>query len=81
LQAVQRKRVVDIVTLYTTGCPKCKVLKSKLEAKGVKYLENNSVMEMLRLGIEQVPVLKVGDELLEFSAANDWINQQCEVSQ
>jgi len=57
------------------------VLKSKLEAKGVKYLENNSVMEMLRLGIEQVPVLKVGDELLEFSAANDWINQQCEVSQ
>lgn len=65
-----------MVVFYTTGCPKCGVLKKKLDAKGIEYEENNSVMEMLNLGITQVPVLKVEDKLLEFSEANNWINQQ-----
>lgn len=65
-----------MVVIYTTGCPKCGVLKKKLDAKGIKYEENNSVMEMLSLGITQVPVLKVEDKLLEFSEANNWINKQ-----
>lgn len=65
-----------MVVFYTTGCPKCGVLKKKLDAKGIKYEENNSVMEMLSLGITQVPILKVEDKLLEFSEANNWINQQ-----
>lgn len=65
-----------MVVFYTTGCPKCGVLKKKLDVKGIKYEENNSVMEMLSLGITQVPVLKVEDKLLEFSEANNWINQQ-----
>lgn len=65
-----------MVVFYTTGCPKCWVLKKKLDAKGIKYEENNSVMEMLALGITQVPVLKVENQLLEFAEANNWINQQ-----
>ena len=65
-----------MVVFYTTGCPKCGVLKKKWDAKGIEYEENNSVMEMLNLGITQVPVLKVEDKLLEFSEANNWINQQ-----
>lgn len=65
-----------MVVLYTTGCPKCGVLKKKLDAKGIEYQENNSVTEMASLGITKVPVLKVEDRLLEFVEANDWINQQ-----
>lgn len=64
------------ITLYSTGCPKCKVLKRKLDEKGIKYTENNSVDEMLSLGISQVPVLGIGMELLDFTAANNWVNQQ-----
>lgn len=64
------------ITLYSTGCPKCKVLKKKLEEKGIKYTENNSVDEMLSLGISQVPVLSVNNKLLDFSTANNWVNQQ-----
>lgn len=67
---------MKIVTLYSTGCPKCKVLKGKLETKGIIFQENNSIEEMQALGIEQVPVLKVDDRLLSFPEANDWINQQ-----
>lgn len=64
------------ITLYSTGCPKCKVLKHKLEEKGIKYTENNSVDEMLSLGISQAPVLSVDNKLFDFSTANDWVNQQ-----
>ena len=44
--------------------------------QGIKYTENNSVDEMLSLGISQVPVLSVNNKLLDFSTANDWVNQQ-----
>lgn len=66
----------DIYILYSTGCPKCEVLKKKLAEKGVQYTENNSVDEMLKLGIETVPVLKVNDRLLDFKEAVDWVNKQ-----
>ncbi len=66
----------DIYILYSTGCPKCGVLKKKLAEKGVQYTENNSVDEMLKLGIEAVPVLKVNDRLLDFKEAVDWVNKQ-----
>lgn len=65
-----------MIVLYSTDCPKCKVLKKKLEEKGIAYQGNNSVEEMLSLGINQVPVLKVNGELLDFSAANTWINNR-----
>ena len=66
----------DIYILYSTGCPKCEVLKKKLAEKGVQYTENNSVDEMLKLGIEAIPVLKVNDRLLDFKEAIDWVNKQ-----
>lgn len=63
------------IILYSTGCPKCKVLKHKLEEKVIAYTENGSVDEMLSLGIVQVPVLSVNGELLDFQTANQWVNQ------
>ena len=66
----------DIYILYSTGCPKCNILKKKLAEKGVKYDENNSVEDMLSIGITVVPMLKVNDDLLDFSEAFKWLNQQ-----
>lgn len=62
------------LTLYSTGCPKCKVLKTKLEAKNIPYEENHDVNEMQSLGISSVPVLSVDGKLLPFVEANQWIN-------
>lgn len=62
------------IILYSTGCPKCKVLKSKLEAKKIEFVENNSVEEMAGLGITQVPVLSVAGVLLDFGKAVTWVN-------
>lgn len=63
------------VILYSTGCPKCEVLKKKLEQKEVNYKTVCSVEEMTELGITTVPVLGVDDNLLEFGQAVEWVNK------
>ena len=62
--------------LYSTNCPKCRVLKKKLSDKGLSFEENLSVDEMEELGITEVPVLSIDGELLDFKTAVDWANQQ-----
>lgn len=62
--------------LYSTGCPKCTVLKKKLAAKNITYEENNSIEDMQRIGISHVPVLCVDGKLLSFTEANEWINNR-----
>lgn len=64
---------MDII-LYSTGCPKCNVLKNKLNDKRIAYVENCSVETMTELGITQVPVLSVDGVLLDFKKAVDWVN-------
>lgn len=65
----------DII-LYSTGCPKCKILKNKLESKGVHYTENTDIDEMIALGMKSAPALKVGDEMFDFGHAVTWVNNQ-----
>ena len=65
-----------MVILYSTGCPKCDVLKNKLAEKNIKYKEENDKGKMIALGIDEVPVLAVGDKLLKFKDANEWIKNQ-----
>lgn len=62
------------IILHSTGCPKCEVLKKKLKAKNIEYVENNNVEDMESLGIDQVPVLSVDGNLMGFAEANNWIN-------
>ena len=64
------------IILYSTGCPRCEVLKSKLDDKSISFAENISVDEMTSLGITQVPVLSVDGKMYEFKDAVEWINKQ-----
>ena len=63
------------IILYSTGCPKCKILESKLQSKGVYYTKNTSVDEMMQLGFTNVPILKVNGEYLDFGKSIKWINE------
>lgn len=62
------------VVLYTTHCSKCRVLEQKLENKKIKYISVDNTKEITDLGIVSVPVLKVCENLLNFTEANKWIN-------
>lgn len=65
-----------MIILYTTHCPKCSILQAKLDDKNISYVECTNPNTMMELGITTVPVLSVDDQLLEFKAAVDWVNQQ-----
>lgn len=64
------------VVLYSTGCPRCNVLKQKLDSKGIAFTEDSDVDKMLSMNITQVPVLEVDGKRMEFVEANSWINEQ-----
>ena len=66
-----------MITLYSTGCPKCKVLEAKLEQKKIEYKKESDVDKMLELGIKSAPVLSIdGESLLQFAEAVKWVNNQ-----
>lgn len=67
---------MDELILYSTGCPRCMVLEKKLDEKNIPYRRVEDVDEMLSLGIMEVPVLKLGEELLRFADAVQWVNNQ-----
>lgn len=61
--------------LYSTGCPRCVVLKKKLNEKGIQYDVCDDTDKMISLGIQEVPVLFVDDSYLDFSRATRWLNE------
>ena len=62
------------IVLYTTYCPKCKVLEKKLQQKNLVYEEVTDIDVMTEKGLMSVPVLEVDGEIMDFKAASDWIN-------
>ena len=64
------------IVLYSTGCPKCKVLEAKLKAKGIGYAEINDVKVMQARNMMTLPYLEVDGKLMNFTEAVQWVNKQ-----
>lgn len=62
------------VILYSTGCPKCNILKTKLNQKNIAYIVNNDIDYMLSRGFNAVPVLEVDGVTMHFEDAIKWVN-------
>lgn len=52
---------MEKMTLFTTGCPKCKILEKKLTDKGIEFEKCEDVARMTELGFVSLPVLEDGD--------------------
>lgn len=63
-----------MIVLYTLGCPACKVLEAKLDAKGVKYEKNESEDDIRSLGFTTVPLLRVDEKIYTFAEAIQYVN-------
>ena len=63
------------VILYTTHCPKCNVLTTKLKSKGVDYEEITDVDVMRDKGFMSAPMLKVDGKIMTFAEAIKWVNE------
>ena len=72
------------IIFYTTNCPRCQVLKKKMDSLGIDYELNNDIKEMMLWGIQTVPMLRIEEELfdssslttlLDFSQAVKWLKE------
>lgn len=65
-----------MITLFSTNCPRCKVLERKLIAAGLDYTVNTDIKEVIDAGFKSAPVLKVDDTYYTFKEGVDWINNE-----
>lgn len=63
------------MTLYTNDCPKCKILKSKLDSKNLTYKTVNDTDLMIEMGFSSIPMLETGGKLLNFLEATQFVNK------
>lgn len=64
-----------MITLFSNDCPRCKVLKAKLDAAKIEYNTVSSIDEMIALGFQEAPKLSVDGELYDFKDAINWIGE------
>lgn len=65
------------IKLYTTHCPKCKVVEKKLGMKNIDFEsidDNDEVINIGKLyGLSSAPILVVDGNAMDFAEANKWI--------
>ena len=64
------------VILYEHGCPRCKVLKMKLDKSGIKYEDVTDIEVMKAKGFAEAPKLEVDGVVMGFKDAVDWLKEQ-----
>lgn len=73
---------MEKIILYSTNCPKCKVICKKLQQKNLDFTEIDCIADTTYItmlsskGFRSMPVLRVGDEYFDFMKANKWIGEQ-----
>ena len=67
---------MEKVILYSTGCPKCKVLKSKLDEKSIECEIISDMDTIISLGFKTVPLLSVDGNIMQFADAVKWVNNK-----
>ena len=64
------------IILYEHGCPRCKVLKMKLDQKNIQYETVNDIEVMKAKGFNEAPKLEIDGTVMGFKEAMDWIKEQ-----
>jgi glutaredoxin len=64
-----------MITLYSTGCPQCRVLEAKLDAAHIQYIVDENVEEMQAKGFTTMPTLEVDGNIMNFMEAIKWVNE------
>lgn len=64
-----------MINLYSTGCPKCKILEMKLKQKNIDFNEISDLKLLLEKNILNVPVLEIDGNFYDFSSAVKLVNE------
>ena len=69
------------VIFYSSNCPRCVILETKLKQKNIKYLVKNSEDDLQKLfeeGFREMPVLEVDNTKYTFGEAVRLVNNYIE---
>jgi len=64
------------IVLYTTGCPKCRVLEKLMNQKEIKFEVETNKDVLVEKGFQQVPMLEVDGVIMDFGLAFRWASLQ-----
>lgn len=64
-----------MITLYSTGCPRCKVLESALEANNIIYEKVTDEDTIINKGFLSVPILEVDGNAMSFPEAFNYVKE------
>lgn len=64
---------MEKIVMYSSGCPRCKTLKKKLDDAGIQYDTFTDVQKMIDMGFTDVPVLEVDGQRMQFADAIKWV--------
>lgn len=76
-EIVEAQEVIHIrkVVIYSNGCPKCNILKQRLNDKNIPYELVNDIEIMKSKGFMSVPMLEVDAVILDFNNAVKWLKE------
>ena len=66
---------MDKIILYSNNCPRCKILKKKLDDNKINYEIIDDVDTMIDKGLSTVPALEINGRMLDFKEAVEWVNK------
>lgn len=66
---------MNTIILYTTYCPKCAVLETKLKQKNIEYNICDDVDVMQQKGFMSAPMLEVNEKIMTFGEAIQWLKE------
>ena len=72
---------MNIILYKSTTCPQCKVVKMKLDKKGLPYTEklvdNMTAAELAEVGIKGIPTMFVdGEKMTNLREMTKWVDAQ-----
>lgn len=65
-----------MITLFSTDCPRCRVLEQKLNNKNIEFTKSSDIQEVIDKGFMSAPVLKVDNIYYDFKQGVDWVNNE-----
>lgn len=65
-----------MITLYSNNCPKCKILKSRLDNKNIQYELCTDINVMISKGFNLMPVLETNEKAMNYLDAINWVKEQ-----
>lgn len=64
-----------MVTLYSSNCLNCEILKRELDNAHVQYQVCNDIAKMIQMGFNEMPILQVNEIYLNMREAITWIKK------